>query len=112
MSNRRIQDERGTTWDVWDVFPGDVVAGSYDRRSPDRPAPDRLRTPTPTSSLSVQPELENGWLCFQSAVERRRFAPIPADWITLSDDALLELLETATRVASSKDIRPTTSPME
>ena len=37
MSNRRIQDERGTTWDIWDVLPGDVLAGSYDRRSGDRP---------------------------------------------------------------------------
>jgi hypothetical protein len=103
MSNRRIQDERGTTWDVWDVSPGDVL-GSYDRRSGER-----LRPPTPVSTLSVQPELENGWLCFQSAVERRRFAPIPVDWFAFPDDVLRVLLEIATPVGSVPEVQPKSS---
>jgi len=100
MPNRRIQDHLGTTWDVWDVSPGDVRAGSYDRRTGDR-----LRVPTPESTLSVQPELENGWLCFQAANERRRYAPVPDGWFAFPDDALRRLLEIATPVVSSKDIR-------
>src|SRR5436190_1974594 len=101
MSNRRIQDERGITWDIWDVLPGDVLAGTYDRRSGER-----LRVATPESTSSVAPELENGWLCFQSAGERRRFAPIPADWFDFSDDSLRTLLHTATPVGASKEARP------
>lgn len=101
MSNRRIHDERGTIWDIWDVLPGDVLAGSYDRRSGDRP-----RSPTPQSTPTVQPELENGWLCFQSADERRRYTPIPAGWVDFSDSALRSLLQSATRVAPMYETRP------
>ncbi len=101
MSNRRIQDQHGTTWDIWDVLPGDVLAGSYDRRTSDRP-----RVTTPQATPTVQPELENGWLCFQSAGERRRFTPIPADWFGFSDTDLRELLDTATPVAPIRETRP------
>ena len=101
MSNRRIHDERGTIWDIWDVLPGDVLAGSYDRRSNDR-----LRERTPESTPTVQPELENGWLCFQSAGERRRLTPIPADWFDFTDAGLRTLLDTATPVIPIKETRP------
>lgn len=108
MSNRRIQDERGIVWDVWDVQPGDVIAGGYDRRTGDR-----LREPTPESSPSVLPELEHGWLCFQSMNERRRFAPIPADWVDYPDEALRELLTTATPVTPTvRHVRPRLSSSE
>ena len=100
MSNRRIRDGHGTIWDIWDVLPGDVLAGSYDRRSGDRP-----HLPTPPSTPAVQPELENGWLCFQSAGERRRFTPIPADWFDFSETALRELLDTAKPVSPIKETR-------
>ena len=100
MANRRIQDERGVTWDVWDVIPGDMIAENYDRRSGVR-----LRSLTPDSTLSVHPGLENGWLCFQSAGERRRFTPIPADWFDFSETALRELLDTATPVSPIKETR-------
>jgi len=100
MSNRRIRDGHGTIWDIWDVLPGDVLAGSYDRRSGDRP-----HLPTPPSTPTVQPGLENGWLCFQSAGERRRFTPIPADWFDFSDTDLRELLDTAIPVSPIKETR-------
>ena len=110
MSNRRIRDGHGTIWDIWDVLPGDVLAGSYDRRSGDRP-----HLPTPPSTPAVQPELENGWLCFQSADERRRSAPIPADWIDFPDNVLRSLLDAATPVPLARDLRaprPSPSPAE
>jgi len=110
MANRRIQDERGVAWDIWDVLPGDMLAGSYDRRTGER-----LRSFTPDSTLSVQPGLENGWLCFQSADERRRFAPIPADWIDFPDNLLRSLLEAATPVPLTRGVRepqPNPSPAE
>ena len=110
MANRRIQDERGVTWDVWDVIPGDMIAENYDRRSGIR-----LRSLTPDSTLSVHPGLENGWLCFQSADERRRSAPIPADWIDFPDNVLRSLLDAATPVPLARDLRaprPSPSPAE
>jgi hypothetical protein len=110
MGNRRIQDEHGVVWDIWDVVPGDMVVGNYDRR-----AGERLRSLTPGSMLSVQPGLENGWLCFQSDGERRRFAPIPADWIDFPDNVLRSLLEGATPVPLTRNVsepRPSPSPAE
>ena len=77
-----------------------MVAGYYDRRSGVR-----LRSATPDSRVSVQPGLENGWLCFQSADERRRFAPIPADWIDFPDNVLRSLLEGATPVRLIRELK-------
>jgi hypothetical protein len=36
----------------------------------------------------VQPGYENGWLCFAAGGQRRRLAPIPADWEDCSERAL------------------------
>lgn len=100
MANRRIQDERGVVWDIWDVVPGDMVAANYDRRSGER-----LRSLTPDATLSLQPGLENGWLCFQSADERRRIAPIPADWVDFPDNVLRSLLEGATPAPLTREVK-------
>ena len=59
MSMRSLTDRAGTVWEVFEVFPG---AGG---RGLDH-VPDQYR---------------GGWLCFQSTSERRRLAPIPADWL-------------------------------
>jgi hypothetical protein len=40
---------------------------------------------------------EHGWLCFESAAEKRRLSPIPADWLTVSPDTLAKLAEQAER---------------
>jgi hypothetical protein len=107
MAKRRIQDERGVTWDIWDVLPREVFGPAYDRRSGDR-----LRSLTPESNPVLQPELEEGWLCFQASDERRRLAPIPADWCDVSDGVLRVLVEIAKPVARTTDARPTPSPVE
>ena len=93
MAKRQIRDEHGGIWDIWDVLPRDALGGTYDRRSGDRP-----RVVTPASQLLVQPELEGGWLCFQKNAERRRFAPIPLDWVELPDGVLRTMLDVATPV--------------
>jgi hypothetical protein len=43
----------------------------------------------------VEPQFRKGWLAFQSGTEWRRFAPIPDDWESLKDRALLALLARA-----------------
>jgi len=42
---------------------------------------------------TVSPGLENGWLTFESAAEKRRLAPIPAGWEDLGDAGLEELCQ-------------------
>ena len=46
--------------------------------------------------------LSNGWLTFETKGEKRRLAPIPADWENRSADELMELCDEATRVAPSQ----------
>ena len=40
---------------------------------------------SPTLSDSIDPELRDGWLCFDQSDERRRLGPIPNDWQELPD---------------------------
>ena len=47
----------------------------------------------PPSSLAQ--ELQNGWLSFECAAERRRYAPIPANWHDMTPDELHELCRRA-----------------
>src|SRR4051812_22253950 len=84
MGLRNFRDSRGGEWRVWDVVP----YGSHptERRGRERrvaqsgayPGPERrtrerrMRTPG-----LMTPGLESGWLCFESAQEKRRLTPIP-----------------------------------
>jgi len=40
-------------------------------------------------------DLATGWLAFQSATERRRLAPTPQGWQTMTDEQLESLSRTA-----------------
>lgn len=70
MAHREFYDPQGRRWEVWEVRVGG------DERT-------------------VKPELAGGWLTFESAVEKRRLAPIPSGWNELPADALGELCERA-----------------
>ena len=79
MGLREIRDASGVVWNVFDVFP------IRRQLAPGRPAPTRL-----------SPEMESGWLAFQSeGGERRRVVPTPDGWDGLSDADLLRLLADA-----------------
>lgn len=66
-------DSMSITWDVFDVYPtGDAVALSR-----------------------LESSFHHGWLCFQSAGEKRRLSPIPWGWQSLSDEELERLLRRA-----------------
>src|SRR5262245_21944204 len=87
MPHRNLRDQDGRNWEVWDVIPSAVAQTLGEERSR-RPGGVR-RTPEP----SVLPaRLRSGWLAFQSGEESRRLAPIPANWIDLSDAELLLLM--------------------
>ena len=67
---RTFTDQAGTSWDVFEVYPGS------DGRTVSR----------------VPAAFRHGWLCFQSMGERRRFAPIPSGWTGWDNDALISAL--------------------
>jgi hypothetical protein len=66
VAYREFVDDVGTMWRVWDTHP---VAAST------------LRT--------VSPSYAGGWLTFESEGERRRLAPIPAEWEMATRDLMM-----------------------
>ncbi len=58
MALREFADREGAVWRVWDCTSTNI------------------------------PGLLGGWLCFESATEKRRLLPIPPDWKTAPEDRL------------------------
>ena len=71
MPLRELQDTDGPTWRVWDTVP-DTTSG-------------------------LLGDYRGGWLTFDNGRERRRLAPVPSDWVEMSDDRLRLLLRVAER---------------
>ena len=104
MTHRKIRDEDGRWWDVWEVYPSAVerrmsgeypsVTGHGDPAIDGRTDGGRRRE----VRLRVPEELQQGWLAFQAGSYRRRLVPVPENWSTLDDEALAGLLERADRV--------------
>lgn len=82
MAVRDFVDANGMSWRVWPVTP--------DALQPRTAAEDYLG------------EYGEGWLCFESASERRRLARYPKDWETLSNEDLCSLLSAAAIVPARK----------
>ena len=81
---------------MWDVRPEDALPRTaYDRRNAERAADDA----PPEPAALVDPLLEDGWLCFQAGVARRRFAPIPPAWFELPDAVLRVMVDIASPVS-------------
>ena len=69
MAIQEFSDEAGVRWRVWATTP---------------------------SRGNVRPQFAAGWLAFESGIERRRLAPIPAEWTEADDAGLREMLGQAT----------------
>jgi hypothetical protein len=94
MGYRMFTDSQGTEWQAWDVIPQladrrtserrhrQVVPAAADRRA----LPDRRVTVGRRPTLSAG--LDNGWLCFEARIEKRRLTPIPTDWLRCSESQL------------------------
>jgi hypothetical protein len=94
MAHRNFRDEHGREWDVWEVVPT-AVERRIARKTPvPSMAPIERRKMQETRVL-VPDVLQKGWLAFQTESERRRLAPIPADWASMTSAELLELLHLA-----------------
>jgi len=99
VPHRAFRDPNDHVWDVWDVQPAWAERRRVDRRKnpPDAPSPvpDRRRGAERRARLESKVHLgdglERGWLTFESPDEKRRLAPIPSGWESLSDDELYAL---------------------
>lgn len=85
--HRTFTGEGGVTWDVFAVYPEARLS--------------------PHSQLKGT--FSQGWLCYDSGVEKRRLSPIPDDWQTLSDQEL-ERLAARAEVAARKRGRSSSQP--
>ena len=94
MAHRTFRDEIGREWDVWEVVPT-VVERRMAKAAPRASALERRRVQE--VRVVVPDSLQKGWLAFQSGSERRRLAPIPADWEEMTNGELLDLLKNAER---------------
>lgn len=83
---RGFTDSTGVEWRVWEVFP--TTGGqSFIRAS--------------NTSLMDTPFV-NGWLCFESPIEKRRLAPIPEGWEFNDITSLEALCRKAAPVSAKK----------
>lgn len=81
MAFRTFRDPEGRDWQVWDVVPSrEADAGSR-------------------SSTCLPPEMAEGWLCFESADQKRRLSPYPAGWEHRDDEGIHALCRDAHPVA-------------
>jgi hypothetical protein len=88
---RRITDDRGVDWEVWEAHPRLLDR----RRARERRARQRADSLDRRSATSHgEPPLADaaGWLVFKSAREERRRTPIPTGWESMAREQLLEVL--------------------
>jgi hypothetical protein len=103
MAYREFQDSCRTTWSVWYVAPSRSERRERDtRRSAERSKGDRRkRCDRQPLRMRVSAPMAAGWLCFESASEKRRLVPVPPGWQRMSDRGLEELCARATSVAKT-----------
>ena len=99
MALREYTGAAGVSWQVWHVVPTTrtvTPAFAHERRRQDGAEfpEDRRRR-----GFTLTPGMEGGWLCFESAAEKRRLAPVPGDWESCGDDALGRYLASASAVS-------------
>lgn len=92
MALREFAGPDGVHWQVWNVQPARTfspVRSGQERRVLETPGfrPER-RSGSDRRRLSLTTGLERGWLCFESASEKRRLTPMPPDWETCSEEQL------------------------
>ncbi|MEP6991365.1 MAG: hypothetical protein ABJA80_10590 [bacterium] len=102
MAYRIFTDSQGAAWQAWDVVPRLEERRVTDRRtratqpphSDRRSHSDRRILPGHRSVLNSG--LTSGWLCFETADEKRRLSPIPDDWLRCPDAELEHYCAAAT----------------
>jgi hypothetical protein len=89
MTARRVKDENGTEWLVYEVaLPEPLLSTKHSRHPLNLPA---------------------AWLCFESATQRRRLSPVPEGWQGASAEELRRLLTLARKPGEPVQLPPTSS---
>jgi hypothetical protein len=70
MAVRTFESPDGATWSVWEVIP------------------DRVSEFRSTNGSHLPRDMADGWLCFDCGTEKRRLAPLPANWQERSEEDL------------------------
>ena len=100
-------------WDVWQVHPSAAERRFVQRRTRDedrgeagdRRSGDDRRVDEKARGLAratIAPEFTYGWLCFETAGEKRRLAPVPEGWDRADDETIEQWCCTAKAVARRK----------
>lgn len=103
MPERTFVDAVGRHWEVWEVCP-DVVerrmSGEHAQipEGPKGPGGTERRHGERRAHIRVPEPLRDGWLAFETEGQRRRLAPVPARWRTMTDGELEALLRDARQV--------------
>lgn len=85
MGYRTFKDSKGTEWHAWDVVPRLEERRVNERRTRPAAPPHSNRRASDRRVLSGERAVlatgyRQGWLCFETDVEKRRLSPIPRDW--------------------------------
>jgi hypothetical protein len=107
MSPRRIFDETGAAWELWEVDPSRVELWEKHAAAMRLPTAADPALPTPVAG-----EFKGGWLTARSGQERRRISPVPTDWLFMTDSQLRQLVERARPRPDADRRRPTDSFLE
>lgn len=86
MPHRQFHDTVGRVWEVWEVIP----ERSERRQAPSPALPAELRRERRhRAEFRATPDgMAAGWLCFETGTEKRRLAPVPAEWAAMSNGEL------------------------
>lgn len=108
MGYRDFRDTAGNAWMAWDVVPH-MVERRHGPRRQSTPAASmaamgserRLgidRRMVRSTRARLGDGMDAGWLCFECGNEKRRLAPIPADWMRCGEQQLAAYCEQASPV--------------
>jgi hypothetical protein len=96
MAYREFTDARGVVWQAWEVIPATAERRtSGERRFGARDREDR-RVRREQKRVRMDHGMAQGWLVFESALEKRRVYPIPDGWSRRTDEELVALLQSGT----------------
>jgi len=99
VTHRTFKDKDGRIWDVWQVHPSAAERRFVQRRvkdedrtdSSERRSGDERRASEKAQAVAratIAPEFTYGWLCFETAGEKRRLAPVPEGWDRADDETI------------------------
>jgi hypothetical protein len=96
VTHKTFKDRQGRVWDVWQVHPSAAERRFSQRRIADndriddaeRRSGDERRIGERDTRAPVAAEFTYGWLCFETAGEKRRLAPVPEGWDRADDETI------------------------